>query len=751
MQEGDFVQQSSSITLGRYHLLRCIGRGGMGEVWLAEDPLLRRQVAIKTLPAHNQDDHEYSRRFEREAQAAAALNHPHILPVHSYGEQPRSDGQIVTYIVMPYIAGGSLAERITTYTSHQMMMPPQEAVTYLSEAAEAIDYAHSRGVIHRDIKPGNMLLRSDDWLLLADFGIARMVAQEEQLTKTGVGFGTPEYMAPEQAQGKAEAASDLYSLAVLAYLLFTGRLPFTADSGYAITIQHLTMDPPPPRQFNPALSPAVAQALLQGLEKDPKRRHPFAGAFVAELQRALASAPFADTLMQAPLPPTGGTPLFSPVGRNSLPNDSLPQADGGKLTVKPVQKGMTRRQVLIGGGAALVMAGGGLGILELFSRSRPSPHRNGGTTPGPQQTASTTGTNGPAMTLLGHNTAVQVLAWSPSANILASSGSTGDNQVFLWDIDSAYQQKNSTPTHTATAVFDLTPNGLLVAWSPDGKMLAIANTVARNIANNPYVLLVYKGDLSGPAPGYEKALILFSDVIAACSWLDTTYIVTVTTQTLPSATMGLQLWDWRHPGQRLAQASVARTLSPAPSPLTIPSQALSVSPRGSLVALIAQDNAGQDSLLIGQLVVSGKRARWQQRLPAILFRRNNSPIPFSINGIAWFPSGQAIAAFTNDADAKHTLATWNIQDTKHDPVTFAGPSALTLTTIAVSPVPSASLLAVGTDTGTIFLLNLDHHGSIERTFQGPHAQITALAWSSDGKWLAAGFNDTNASIFVWKM
>jgi eukaryotic-like serine/threonine-protein kinase len=586
--------------------------------------------------------------------------------------------------------------------------------------------------------------------LLADFGLARIVAQEEQLTKTGVGFGTPEYMAPEQAQGMAEVASDLYSLAVLAYLLFTGRLPFSADSGYAITIQHMTMDPPPPRQFNPALSPAVAQALLQGLEKDPKRRHPSARAFVASLQSALAAAPFETTYLPGQL-------ARAEIGDSGTPDAQAPVTSswpGERTTLTPAaekRRILTRRQVLIGGGAALAVVGGGLGIWELSSRSRPSPQRSGGTTPGTQHTASTTGTNGPAMTLLGHNTAVQVLAWSPSANILASSGSTGDNQVFLWDIDSAYQQKNSTPTHTATAVFDLTPNGLLVAWSPDGKMLAIANTVASNIANTPYVLLVYKGDLSGPAPGYEKALILFSDVIAACSWLDTTYIVTVTTQALPSATMGLQLWDWRHPGQRLAQASIARTLSPAPSPLTVPSQALSVSPRGSLVALIAQDNAGQDSLLIGQLVVSGKRARWQQRLPAILFRRSNSAIPFSIGGIAWFPSGQTIAAFTNDADAEHTLATWNIQHTQADPVTFAGPSALMLTTIAVSPVPSPSLLAVGTDTGMIFLLNLGHNGSIERTFQGPRAEITALAWSRDGKWLAAGFNDTNASIFVWKM
>src|SRR5215469_5800941 len=135
MQESDFVQQSSNITLGRYHLLRCIGRGGMGEVWLAEDPLLRRQVAIKSLPAHNQDDHEYSRRFEREAQAAAALTHPHILPVHSYGEQPRSDGQIVTYIVMPYI-GGWIARR----AHHNVYKPEDDDATagghHLSVAAK---------------------------------------------------------------------------------------------------------------------------------------------------------------------------------------------------------------------------------------------------------------------------------------------------------------------------------------------------------------------------------------------------------------------------------------------------------------------------------------------------------------------------------------------------------------------------------------------------------------------------------------
>src|SRR5215471_13208722 len=219
----DFVtsqqQQEMGITLGRYHLLQQIGSGGMSEVWLGMDPRLHRQVAIKILPIRSPADREFSQRFEREARAAAALNHPHILPVHDYGEQILPGGQAISYIVMSYISGGSLAERIASLKANNTFMPQDEAINYLSQAAKAIDYAHTQAIIHRDIKPANMLLRNSNWLLLADFGIARILSDQEQLTKTGMSFGTPQYMAPEQAQGKAETSSDLYSLAVIAYQL----------------------------------------------------------------------------------------------------------------------------------------------------------------------------------------------------------------------------------------------------------------------------------------------------------------------------------------------------------------------------------------------------------------------------------------------------------------------------------------------------------------------------------------------------
>src|SRR5690242_13218270 len=170
MQEMNMIKkdatQHDEQQLGRYRLLKQIGRGGMGEVWLAEDPRLQRHVAIKMLPPQERYSQEDADLFEREAQVVASLNHPHVLPVHDYGEQQFPDGQVINYLVMPYISGGSLSDLIKQRTDSGKGFHYREVLALLMQAAEAIDYAHTKGMIHRDIKPANMLLRSEGSLLL---------------------------------------------------------------------------------------------------------------------------------------------------------------------------------------------------------------------------------------------------------------------------------------------------------------------------------------------------------------------------------------------------------------------------------------------------------------------------------------------------------------------------------------------------------------------------------------------------------
>ncbi len=264
--------------LGRYRMVQLLGRGSMAEVWLAEDMQLRRQVAIKLLPVVSRSDQRYLQDFEREARAATELHHPNILPVHDFGQQQIGPDEVITYVVMPLVSGGSLRERIRQANGP---LPTTQALHYLRQAATAIDYAHSRNVLHRDIKPANMLLQQDQ-LLLADFGLARLLPTATQ-GRTYTGVGTPEYMAPEQAQGQPTPASDLYSLAMCAYQLFTGRLPFTSNPDeppYSVLMKQIQEVPIAPRQFNPALPPAVEQAILRGLAKSPQARPPTCAALV---------------------------------------------------------------------------------------------------------------------------------------------------------------------------------------------------------------------------------------------------------------------------------------------------------------------------------------------------------------------------------------------------------------------------------------------------------------------------------------
>jgi serine/threonine protein kinase len=249
--------------LAGYRVAEEIGRGGMAIVYRAYQARLERWVAIKVLRAGLLADKEALVRFRREAKAVAALRHPNILTVYDYGED---EGR--AYIVMEYVAGGTLK-------SHQNRQPwawPQ-AVSLLIPVGQALAYAHTQGIVHRDVKPANILLPRDDWPLLSDFGLAKLLETQQHLTRPGVGLGTPLYTAPEQMMSaRVDHRADIYALGLILYEMVTGRLPFDSDSLVQMMVGRLNRPPLPPRQVNPAVPPQLEEILLKALARHPADR-----------------------------------------------------------------------------------------------------------------------------------------------------------------------------------------------------------------------------------------------------------------------------------------------------------------------------------------------------------------------------------------------------------------------------------------------------------------------------------------------
>ena len=254
-------------SLGRYHILEQLGEGGMATVYKAYDTRLERDVAVKVIRVDQFAPTMLERilmRFDREAKALARLTHPNIVHINDYGEQ---DG--VPYLVMDFLPGGTLKQHL------RQPLLWQDAVKLLLPIAEALDYAHSQNIIHRDVKPSNILLTQRGQPMLTDFGIAKLLENEETqtLSGTGMGVGTPEYMAPEQWTGQAGPQADLYSLGVVLYELVTGRKPYTADTPAAIMLKQVNDPLPRPRQFTPGLPEAVEKVLFTALAKKPEDRY----------------------------------------------------------------------------------------------------------------------------------------------------------------------------------------------------------------------------------------------------------------------------------------------------------------------------------------------------------------------------------------------------------------------------------------------------------------------------------------------
>ncbi|MBX3060109.1 MAG: protein kinase [Anaerolineae bacterium] len=279
-------------TLGSYRVLSTLGRGGMAVVYKGYQPSLDRYVAIKVMSRSLGGAESFVERFQREAAGVAQLRHQNIVQMVDFGVQDD-----ISYMVMEYIQGESLKDWLRQLRELDHRLPLADAVKVVRDIAAALDYAHAHGIVHRDVKPANIMLRQEDRLaqltgnaeytaVLTDFGVARML-EGAQLTGTGATIGTPDYMSPEQAHGRpAQAASDIYALGIVLFEMLTGELPFTADTPVALLLQHMQATPPPLTAKAPHIPPDLELVLMQALAKDPENRYATAGQFAAALQRA---------------------------------------------------------------------------------------------------------------------------------------------------------------------------------------------------------------------------------------------------------------------------------------------------------------------------------------------------------------------------------------------------------------------------------------------------------------------------------
>ena len=268
------MQQPDSLigqVLGHYRIIKQIGYGGMATVFLAEDVNLGREVAVKVFWPRPGETRDFLKRFEREARVLAKLDHPNILPVFDYGEQ---NG--FAYLITPYLSGGSLKEML----QKRKVIPPVEALHMAVPVLNALQYASERGLIHRDIKPGNMLFKGDGSPVLADFGLVKVFAAEGEnvathsASETGPAVtGTPEYMSPEQIQGRPTPVSDIYSFGIVLYEMLAGQRPFVSTNVLSVLMQQVNEQPRPLRELNLYISPQLDAAVLRALEKDPARRY----------------------------------------------------------------------------------------------------------------------------------------------------------------------------------------------------------------------------------------------------------------------------------------------------------------------------------------------------------------------------------------------------------------------------------------------------------------------------------------------
>ncbi|MFC5909696.1 protein kinase domain-containing protein [Streptacidiphilus monticola] len=325
------MSESRTVGHGRYVLRDLLGQGGMATVHLAEDTVLERPVAVKTMLGEMSREASFRERFRREAQAVARLNHTNIVAVYDSGEDD-TDGVPVPFIVMEYVEGDSLSNVLRKDIAEQGAMPTAKALNIAADVLAALSASHEQGLVHRDIKPANVMMTKRGVVKVMDFGIARaMQSGVTSMTQTGMVVGTPQYLSPEQALGKSvDARADLYSVGCLLFELLTGRLPFESDTPLGMAYMHVQETPPAPSSLNTAVPPEVDALVARSLRKDPAHRFQSADEMRAECLRVASGAGSAANTPQV----VGGGPRFGNVG-GSGQNAVFPHAQGPLNTPYP--------------------------------------------------------------------------------------------------------------------------------------------------------------------------------------------------------------------------------------------------------------------------------------------------------------------------------------------------------------------------------------------------------------------------------
>lgn len=464
------IENLSGTRLGQYELRDLLGAGGMGAVYLAFQASLDRQVAVKVLNVSLVANNEYIERFRREARTSAQLEHPHIVPVYDYGVDNN-----ISYVVMRLLTGGSLADRIAHSRETERPLPSLgETAQILRQLAGALDYAHSRGVIHRDVKTSNVMFDEQGTAFLVDFGIAKLTHATSALTGTGMAMGTPLYMAPEQWRGEEiTAAADQYSLGIMVYAMLTGRMPFEGDTPFVLMHKHLNERPTPMIVFRADLPASVRDVVQRTLAKEASERYATCTDFAIAFERAiqtltpqphtgffLTPLPQRAVLRRTPSPindstPTAGDPralyggLDGPTTGLQSPQADAPAAlaaaaaaSSAPLTAQR-DSGGTSRVVILLTAALVVLIGLGIGVVLLGGQA--------------SQTQATATAQFLAALANAETATAQSAADQATQTALAVPTETATATVTSTDTLTATYTATSTSSPTATASLTATP------------------------------------------------------------------------------------------------------------------------------------------------------------------------------------------------------------------------------------------------------------------------------------------------------